>query len=364
MDPVPEWRRAKQAQTRRHAAARRRSAPLDAGGADDKTHSVLRRVHRVAQSRFDPSDATWAFAPPTARGTYEILEVEAKSALGPFMDGASGPSRSRDSAAPSGGDERPGAWSRGATRLASTPGFTLNPYTGCSHACLYCYVPDVAHVERGRWGSYVAAKVNIATVLAAELRRQPPDHCFLSSATDCYQPAEAHMKLTRASLELLHRAQWRVRILTRAPLATRDMDLFERFDDIEVGYSIPTLDDAARRLIEPAAPPIPGRLAALAKLADAGIETYVSLAPAYPPTNGDTPASIAETFADAHVGEVSVGSWAYMQHIRPLLAARVRGTEFEEMSRLVEDKAYYRHFFARLARELERRGVACRVYRA
>src|SRR3989442_15830667 len=73
----------------------------------------------------------------------------------------------------------------------------------------------------------------------------------------------------------------------------RDLDLFTQFPEIEVGMSVPTLDDRARALLEPWAPPIDARLRCLRALADAGLTTFVGFAPAYPPTGGWAPGPIA-----------------------------------------------------------------------
>src|SRR5439155_650236 len=98
--------------------------------------------------------------------------------------------------------------------------------------------------------------------------------------------------VTRHALEVLLRAQWPVSILSRSPLMVRDIDLFAQFQTIDVGMSVPTLDDRARALLEPWAPPIEARLRCLQTLADAGLDTFVSFAPAYPRTGDVTPAAI------------------------------------------------------------------------
>jgi hypothetical protein len=90
---------------------------------------------------------------------------------------------------------------------------------------------------------------------------------------------------------------------------TRDIDLFSRFETIDVGMSVPTLDDRARGLLEPWAPPIEARLRCLQTLAEAGLKTFVSFAPAYPPTGDETPDSIAAEFASRGVDECSHGPW-------------------------------------------------------
>src|SRR2546422_2700103 len=125
--------------------------------------------------------------------------------------------------------------------------------------------------------------------LAKEIRKVPKGLVAISTATDPYQFVEGKYRITRHALEVLLRAQWPVSVLSRSPLMLRDLDLFRQFDDIEVGMSVPTVDDRARALLEPWAPPIEARLRCLRQLADAGLRTFVSFAPAYPPTGGVTP---------------------------------------------------------------------------
>lgn len=300
--------------------------------ADDSRHSVLRRAHAVAQSRLDAfaPQGGWTWAPPSERGTYEIKEVEARSALTPL--GMAG-----------------GGWS-------------LNPYTGCSHACLYCYVPDVTRVERERYGSYVIVKRNLPALLAREVRRKVPDEVFLSSATDPYQPVEADAQVTRLCLEVLARADWPLRVLTRSPLVLRDLDLLRRFSNVKVGLSIPTLDDEVRRAIEPSAPPIEGRLRTLRRLHEAGLETFVSLAPTYPLTAGYTPEDYAEALAATGVKSGWASAWRYMDTVRAPLRERVAGTPHAELAERVEDAAYYRHFMKRLEHACARRGIALSTF--
>ncbi|HWG92559.1 MAG TPA: radical SAM protein [Candidatus Thermoplasmatota archaeon] len=298
---------------------------------DDTRHALLRRARNVSQATLDVTGlGEWQWEAPSEHGTYEVKELEARSAL----------------------TQMPPPY----------PGYSLNPYTGCSHACLYCYVPDVARVERPRWGSYVVVKRNLPTLLAREVKRREPSSVFLSSATDPYQPVEAEALVTRRCLEVLAGADWPLRVLTRSPLVLRDVDLLKRFSRVIVGMSVPTLDDEVRRILEPTAPPIEGRLKTLRRLADAGLDTYVSFAPAYPLTGGVTPDDIARALAEAGVKEGWVGSWNYMTNIRGPLAERLRGTPYEHFAEQVEDKAYTRHFFRRLDYALKRRGVNLHVY--
>ena len=255
---------------------------------DDALHPTLRRARPLGQVAID---ALGKGAGRASYGPRQAGELTARSALTPL-------------------DRGTGAWS-------------LNPYVGCLHDCGYCYVPDTMRAQRERWGSYVLVKRNLPTLLRAELRRRPPRKVFLSSATDPYQPAERDHRVTRACLELLLQAGWPVRILTRSPLVLRDLGLLRRFADLEVGLSVPTLDDGARAALEPGAPTIQARLDTLRKLADAGLRTYANYAPAYPLTGGVTPAAIAEAFRAAGVGYVYTQPWGYLEGVLPAIRRRL-----------------------------------------
>jgi DNA repair photolyase len=288
--------------------------------ADDARHSVLGKARPLSQLALGQE-----LLPRAEYGTYEVREVEVKTAL---------------------------------TKCAM-PGepWTVNPYTGCSHDCAYCYVPDVAHVERPKWGSYVVVKRNLPTVLAREVGRKEKGAVFFSSATDCYQPAEATHKITRASLEILARHDWPVYVLTRNPLVKRDVPLFRRFSEFQVGMSVPTLDEEARRLVEPGAPTIEARLRTLRELADEGFATFANMMPCYPLTGGWSPDDVAHAFREAGVQEVHAGAFRYLASFRQILWRRVQGTDHEAIVDAIGDP----RFVARMLRSLEKAFERARV---
>lgn len=165
--------------------------------------------------------------------------------------------------------------------------YVINPYLGCGHGCRYCYAAFMSkfarHHRGAPWGSFVEAKINIAQVLRGELRRKKQvARALLSSVCDPYQPAERRYRLTRQCLELLIEFGWGIDILTRSPLVTRDLDLLAAAPGATVGLSIPTDDDRVRKLLEPQAPPIGARVAALQALHAAGLEPWVFIAPMLP----------------------------------------------------------------------------------
>jgi len=156
--------------------------------------------------------------------------------------------------------------------------YTANFYRGCSHGCVYCYVPSLIHDERG-WGTFVDVKVNAPEVLDRELRDAEKNIVFLSSATDPYQAVEARYKVTRSCLEVLLKHGFPVSILTRSPIVLRDLDLLKKFEWITVGVSISTASD---RQYEPGVVPVERRIECLRQLSKSGIKTWVSMAPIIP----------------------------------------------------------------------------------
>lgn len=165
--------------------------------------------------------------------------------------------------------------------------FVINPYLGCGHGCRYCYAAFMRRYARHHagapWGTFVEVKVNLPQVLAAELaRKKSRGQAFLSSVCDPFQPVELKYRLTRRCLEILREFGWSASILTRSPLVCRDLDLLKSFPEVSVGLSIPTDDEAVRRVLEPHAPPISARIATLQRLHDAGLSPWVFIAPMLP----------------------------------------------------------------------------------
>lgn len=175
--------------------------------------------------------------------------------------------------------------------------YVINPYTGCQHNCSYCYARFMKRFtgHQEPWGQFVDVKVNAPELLGKEIKKKKPGKVWVSGVCDPYQPLEAKYKLTRQCLEILARNDWPVVIQTRSPLALRDIDIFKKGRDFDVGLSITTADDNIRKLFEPNAPPIEERIRALEELHHAGIRTYAMIAPILPG---------AENLADKLTGKV------------------------------------------------------------
>jgi DNA repair photolyase len=162
--------------------------------------------------------------------------------------------------------------------------YCINPYVGCQHGCLYCYASFMkrftGHTEP--WGEFVDVKINAPQVLARQLKRPKEGSVLIGTVTDPYQPLEKKYRITRGCLEALLESRLSLNILTRSSLAVRDIDLFKKLHNIEIGLSITTDSEETKKLFEPNSPSISSRIEALKKIHDAGISTYVFIGPMLP----------------------------------------------------------------------------------
>lgn len=165
--------------------------------------------------------------------------------------------------------------------------YTCNPYLGCTFGCEYCYAKHLPQNRRpvSEWGRWFDAKANAGELAEKYAAKLAGKSVYISSVTDPYQPAERSRGLTRRVLEALLRVQARVVIQTRGPLVMRDLDILSQFQSARVNITIPTDDDATRRLFEPKAPPLEGRWLALGECRAAGIATGLCVTPTLPITD-------------------------------------------------------------------------------
>jgi len=169
--------------------------------------------------------------------------------------------------------------------------WSLNPYMGCAHRCTFCYVRAFERrADRPAdepYGRSIRVKVNVADVLARELARPSwrRELVAVGAATDPYQPAEGRYRLTRRCLAVMAAARNPLSLVTRGPMVVRDIDVLQeasRRADVDVTFSVPTLDETVWRRTEPGTAPPRQRLRALRLLVQAGIDAGVGLAPILP----------------------------------------------------------------------------------
>lgn len=165
--------------------------------------------------------------------------------------------------------------------------YTLNPYSGCSFGCTYCYAAFFTRdVELQRtWGEWVRAKTNALDVLRRMRADLSGKTVYMSSVTDPYQPIERRLGLVRSLLPLLAERGVRLVVQTRSPLVVRDIDLFRRFDFVRVNMTVTTDSEQVRRAFEPHCPTNRRRLDAVRKVHEAGISAHITMTPLLPLDN-------------------------------------------------------------------------------
>lgn len=169
--------------------------------------------------------------------------------------------------------------------------FGLNPYRGCQHACAYCEARRRHEYLGFGAGTDFDSKI-VVKPRAAELLREAfeapswaGDVVVFSGATDCYQPLEASYRLTRACLEACAEYRNPVAIITKGALIERDLDVLIRLREtarVTVSVSIPLWDAEVARALEPFVPTPERRMRTVRRLADAGLDVGVSVAPLIP----------------------------------------------------------------------------------
>lgn len=173
---------------------------------------------------------------------------------------------------------------------------SVNPYRGCEHGCIYCYArPTHSYLNMSPgidFETKIVAKRNVARLLRSELSRKAyvPGQIAIGSATDCYQPVERELKLTRAVIEVLDEANHAFALVTKSSGVERDLDLIAPMAARKMAaiyVTITTLDGELARKLEPRAAAPHRRLRTIKTLADAGVPVGVSLAPQIPFLNDD-----------------------------------------------------------------------------
>ena len=218
--------------------------------------------------------------------------------------------------------------------------YSVNPYRGCFHGCSYCYARPTHHyIDFGAGIDFerkIVAKVNAPELLEAAFMKPSwtGERIVFSGVTDCYQPLEHSLELTRRCLEVCLRFQNPVSVITKGALVARDAALLgelARRADAEVFISLAFSDDSAARAVEPHTPSPRARLRAMKTLHDAGVRVGIALAPLIPGLN-DT--QIPELLARA---KESGASRAFMTLLR--LPAEVEEIFFAQLDEAVPSRS-------------------------
>lgn len=185
--------------------------------------------------------------------------------------------------------------------------WSINPYSGCSHSCRYCYARAFyTRADRGSAADFdtqVYVKINAPDVLRYELssRTWQRELVVVGAATDPYQPAEGRYRITRGILEALRDFRTPVSLITKGTMILRDLDVLKELHatvGVDINVTIPTIDEDLWRALEPGTPSPQARLDAVRQLNAAGIPTGVFIAPILPGLT-DTEASLRPLVAAA-----------------------------------------------------------------
>jgi DNA repair photolyase len=184
------------------------------------------------------------------------------------------------------------------TLCTCPPKLTFNPYTGCDHACVYCYA-----------SSYIPKffncrpKKDLIQRLTKEATKLKGETVSIANSSDPYPNLEAKTGLTRKCLEILSKQDCKIQIITKSNLVARDTDLLNKVSST-VSMTITTDNDEIAKLIEPNAPPLAERLKAVETLTEKSIPTTVRIDPIIPSVN-DEPENLLRTLVEIGVKHVT-----------------------------------------------------------
>jgi len=210
------------------------------------------------------------------------------------------------------------------------PKLTFNPYTGCDHACIYCYA-----------SSYIPKfficrpKKDLIAKLKREAMKLEGQIVSIANSSDPYPCLEAKLGLTRKCLEILSANNCKIQIITKSNLVTRDVDLLSKVSSM-VSLTITTEDDKTAKLIEPNAPSSTERLKTAKVLIEKGIPTSVRIDPIIPTINDDqenlmkTLASIGVKHVTTSTYKVEPDSWQRLSAALPRSAEKLKPLYFEK----------------------------------
>ncbi len=218
--------------------------------------------------------------------------------------------------------------------------WTINPYRGCEHGCVYCYARPTHEALGFSCGldfeTKIVAKLDAGRLLRRELARPSwrAETIVMSGVTDPYQPVEAELKITRACLEVMVECRQPVGMVTKNSMIARDLDLLgelARHGAVSAAVSITTLDNALARKMEPRASAPRERLATIERLARAGVPVGVMVAPVIPGLTDHEAPAILKGAAEA--GATRAGT------ILLRLPHGVKGVFLEWLAREFPDRA-------------------------
>jgi len=184
------------------------------------------------------------------------------------------------------------------------PKYSISPYTGCAHACRYCYItsyiPD-GFRSRPKERFLERLKMDLSNV-------SPQIPISIANSSDPYTPPEERMQLTRRALQILLESGFKVQLITKSDLVMRDVDLIAA-GNCSVSFTITTLDEKVSDRLEPGAPPPSRRLEALRLLTKQGVPCSVRLDPIIPYVNDRDLQGTINAFVEAGASHLTASTY-------------------------------------------------------
>lgn len=214
------------------------------------------------------------------------------------------------------------------------PKLTLNPYTGCSHQCTYCYatsyIPNFYNCR---------PKKNLIPQLKKEAHKLKGELISIANSSDPYPHMEKTLNLTRACLQVLSKHDCKIQLITKSTLVTRDIGILKKTPSM-VSLSITTDNNRIARTLEPHAPPPSKRLKTLKKLTQKGIPVSARIDPIIPLLNDDFSnlikklASIGVPHVTCSTYKAKHDNWKRFAQTFPALAKSLKSLYFERGERI------------------------------
>lgn len=222
--------------------------------------------------------------------------------------------------------------------------YSLNPYQGCEHGCVYCY----ARNTHPYWG-YSAGLDFESKIL---IKNEAPELLFkklaspgwkaapvmLSGNTDCYQPIEGKLQITRSILKVMEKFQHPVGIITKNSLILRDIDIISRLAEKQlvcVAISINTLDESLRRDLEPRTSSIKKRLETIRKLSESGVHVMAMLAPVIPGLNDHEIMNLMEAVTEVGASDAGYTTVRLNGDVGPIFINWLQQTYKDRAERII-----------------------------
>ncbi|MCS7250698.1 MAG: radical SAM protein [candidate division WOR-3 bacterium] len=161
--------------------------------------------------------------------------------------------------------------------------FSLNPYIGCEHSCIYCYATFIRkwREHKEEWGKIIEVKVNLCEQLKREIKKKR-GIIYIGTIGDPYQPIELKYSLTRKAIEILKEYDFEFEILTKSHLILRDLKILKNYPKVSCEITLTTLNEKIRKLFEPKASSVKERMKTIEILIKNNISTTLFFGPILP----------------------------------------------------------------------------------